>query len=132
MYHPLTPTAFAIALTLSTACGSTTYTVDTTAEPTHLAVRPITDVEIARLGVTNAWEAIERLRPNWLRQRATSARADRLPMLYVNGMRQGTADWLRWVHVHRIRRIQFFKPRDATTLWGTDHPNGAIQIIEYP
>jgi hypothetical protein len=103
-----------------------------TAAPTHLAVRPITDTEIARLGVTTAWEAIQRLRPNWLRQRATSGLGDGRPVVYLNGVRHGTVDQLRSLHVQRIKCIEFFRGYDATTLWGIDHSSGVIQVIEYP
>ncbi len=84
----------------------------------------ITAGELATLEVRDAYEAIQRLRPQMLRARGSIGVA-----VYVNGIRM--SDGVRSLSniapasIHEIRYLSSF---DATARFGTDVPDGAISI----
>ena len=106
------------------------------------AARPSTSVitsdEIAQTSAANAYELIQRLRPNFLRTRGAVRGAPRGSpnqleavdlVVYMNESRMGGSDQLRQIPVSEIREIRYFTAADATTKWGTGHTAGAIQVI---
>lgn len=91
----------------------------------------ITAEEIASLNVSSAWEAIQHLRPDFLRSRGTVSIRNpnaQYPVVYVNGMRAGGLDELRSVRAGDVQNIRFISASDATTRWGTGHAGGVIEI----
>jgi hypothetical protein len=92
----------------------------------------ITEQELSRVDVATAYEAVQRLRPDFLRPRgAVSIRNQRasLPVVYVAGIRQGGPETLRNVRLGDVLEIHYLNSVDATTRYGTDHVGGAIIII---
>jgi hypothetical protein len=83
-------------------------------------------------GVTNAFEAVERLRPNFLRSRGpTSIREPSVPpiIVYLDQVRLGQVDSLRGITVESIRLIRHIPARDAQQRFGLDHTGGVIEVI---
>lgn len=84
----------------------------------------ITSGELATLEVRDAYQAIQRLRPQMLRVRGSIGVA-----VFVNGIRM--SDGVRSLtniapaSIHEIRYLSSF---DATARYGTDVPDGAISI----
>lgn len=77
----------------------------------------------------NAYNAVQRLRPAWLRARGSSFTGGReLPAVFVDGTRFGEIDSLRNLNVSDIVQIEFLDARDATTRFGTGYPAGAIMV----
>lgn len=97
----------------------------------------ISTEEIAASSASNAYEVIQRLRPNFLRTRGavhgTPGAANAVEMVdlvvYLNENRLGGSDQLRQVSTTDIREIRYFNSSEATTKWGTGHSAGAIQIV---
>jgi hypothetical protein len=97
----------------------------------------ITTEEIAASSASNAYEVIQRLRPNFLRTRgavhgtpgATNAVEMVDLVVYLNENRLGGSDQLRQVATADIREIRYYNSSEATTKWGTGHSAGAIQIV---
>ena len=87
--------------------------------------------EIAAANVTTAYEAIERLRPHFLRGRGASSIQDptSTPLVYMDDVRLGSIGTLRQISALTVRQIQFITARDATTRWGTGHANGVILVL---
>jgi hypothetical protein len=107
-------------------------------------VRPQRDLiraeEIAASGAPTAFEVIERLRPEYLRGRGTTTVREApvvsattpdpvLPQVYVNGVNAGSLEALRGIAATEVREIRFIRAADATTRFGTNHPNGVIEVI---
>ncbi len=92
----------------------------------------ITVEEIQRSGAMNAYEAVERLRPFWLRSRnATSSRG--VPpsiLVYLNGSRLGSIDMLRRLEVIPITSIRYMDAAAAKSLPGlaSFRVEGAIMV----
>lgn len=93
----------------------------------------LTAEDLQRVDVPNAYMAVERLRPDWLRSRGpTSPRnpGGNLPAVYVAGIRQQAGlDALRQVRLGDVMEIQYMSAMDATTRYGTDHAGGAIIVV---
>lgn len=77
----------------------------------------------------NAYRAIQRLRPSWLRARGSSFTGERqLPVVFVDGTRFGELESLYNLNVSDIVQMEFLDSRDATTRFGTGYPGGAIMV----
>jgi hypothetical protein len=91
----------------------------------------ITRADLEGMEDLNAFEAIRRLRPIWLRYRGQSVLVapEREGMrVYVNRSYFGDAQSLSTLMVRDIREIRFLDARQATLQYGTDHSVGAIVI----
>jgi hypothetical protein len=106
--------------------------------------------EIRGSGVTNAFEAIRILRPDWLslrgtqvwRQATPGANGDKyappadvgtldanpLPV-YLDEQPLGDLSTLASVNAHDVGAIYFLDAAQATVRWGSGHGRGAILVI---
>lgn len=113
------------------------------AETRRSSRSPITAAEIQEARITtSAFDAVRRLRPEWLVIRGQSDIADRPPdrtggvyganddiRVYVDGQRYGyTAEALHTISVQGVRRIQRMTAREATARFGAGHFSGAFSI----
>jgi hypothetical protein len=92
----------------------------------------ITAEELAGRPTLNARQAIEQLRPQFLRTRGTTtlgnASVGDVIWVYVDGTRMGDLSVLNTITVPEIREIRYLSPSEATNRWGTGHVQGAILI----
>ena len=91
----------------------------------------ITQAELAELPPEmNAYQAVRRLRPTWLRARGPAnfdgAAAIRV---FMNGVHVGTVQFLETRPLDGITEIRFYNAADATTRWGSGVAAGAIEVI---
>ena len=102
-------------------------------------------VELENSHAQTAYEAIQRLRPNWLLTRGTqhisgaatgtsngreTTITPGLPTIkvYVDNAFMGDLDTLRTLPIATVRSIRRLDPAAATTRWGSGHTYGAIVI----
>ena len=94
----------------------------------------ITPAEIASSSANNAYELIERLRPNWLRTTIGSIGAGartQIIVVYLDGIRLGDIGSLRQLSVSGIKSMQWLDATRAATVLpspGSDPIAGAIMI----
>ncbi len=92
----------------------------------------ITEAELASRSTLTARQAIEQLRPQFLRTRGTTtlgnAQTADVSWVYFDGPRMGTLDVLYTIGVHEIREIRYLNPSEATNRYGTGHVQGAILV----
>jgi len=91
----------------------------------------LTGDELRRTDTTTLWDALRRLRPQWLRARANISLVDRdagEPVVYLHGVRHGDLSTLRQFNLDQVRRVEFLDGRDATTRFGTGHGGGVIMV----
>lgn len=79
--------------------------------------------ELDALGSMDAYRAIERLRPRWLRSRSGGQ-----PMFYVDGARRGTLQDMRSFAIRQIGQMEYLNAADASQRFGTGHQSGAILV----
>ena len=71
----------------------------------------------------SALQAIQRLRPQWLRTRSGDT-----PVLYVDNARRGSANDLSTMLTSEIEVMEYMDASDATNRFGTGHAGGAILV----
>lgn len=87
--------------------------------------------EILQLQVVTAYQAVERARPQWLNSRAspTPTSPDGAePVVYIDGIRAGDLGELVQIRADVVVRMEYMRPSDATSRYGTNHQGGAILV----
>ena len=91
----------------------------------------ITADEIAKSNASNAYEAVERLRPAFLQTRGPQSiqnAAPPTPNVYVDGMRYGAVQSLQSLPAISIIKIEYMNALDATQRFGIGNDGGAILV----
>jgi len=84
----------------------------------------ITSAELQDVANLSAYEAIQRLRPIWLRPRSGSSG----PVVFVDGAQMGDPNMLQSISAATVEEIRFRSASDATTRYGTGVTGGAIEV----
>ena len=81
--------------------------------------------ELNDLDAVDSYEAIQRLRPSWLRTRTGRG----MPRVVLNGVPLGgDVHTLRGMLIRGVEEIRFLSALEATTRFGTGYVNGAILV----
>ena len=128
MRHVIRFAALAIVLATAPACASTG--TPRPGGPRHSAYL-ISDQEIAAAeGVVTVYDAIQRLRPQWLtNSRARNVGSNDQLVVYLDTNRYGTIESLRQLPIGGITDIRYLNAAEATNRFGTGHAGGAIVIM---
>ena len=132
------------ALALAVLAGCSAHTPPESAEPDEVLPggRVISREDIARVGASNAWEAIERSathlliahgragRPSKVSYRGVdSLVSDREILLVVDGNTvKNVEEELQAIRAENILYIQVLTGREATLRWGSESGNGVIVV----
>jgi hypothetical protein len=96
--------------------------------------------ELRRSIATNALEAVEMGRPEWIREQrkdeATRGSAaangpveSQSLVVYVGDEKVGAIETLRDIAIPEIAELRYYDPHDARRRWGTNHKYGAIEVV---
>jgi outer membrane receptor protein involved in Fe transport len=91
----------------------------------------ITADEITYSRATTAYDAVQRLRANFLSRRAETSflgTSTSSPTVYVDGLKFGGIDALRGIPAAQIATIQLLRSWDAATRYGNSNTGGVIAI----
>lgn len=94
-------------------------------------VNLLTGDQLRETNVGNVYDALRRLRPQWLRARGSASIVSpesTEPVVYVSGIRRGEIRTLQNVSLDQVQRVEFIDARDATTRFGTGHGGGVIMV----
>ena len=127
-------------LSLVLAIGTTSMATScASSRPADYSTRPerpsprsrnlITREELTESAASDAYQAVQRLRPIWLHRTAASLGGPADVLIYVDGQRFGASAALSRISINSIKEIRFHSPSDATQRWGTDHSGGVIEVI---
>ena len=103
------------------------------------------DMDEAGTGITHALDAVQRLRPNWLRppagRNASTGMLDGLstststiatePIVYIDDRRQPNVETLRTIPVARVQELKYMDQNKAIQMLGSGHEAGAIMVIMF-
>jgi hypothetical protein len=119
----------AVGFTL-TACAAATPST----RPTFMGAGRdvLTAAEIVTARVTDVYQAVNQLRPEFLRRRAQTNAPTVVPpgsvVVYVDDMLFGNSESLRLIPLDRVRVIRYVNRTDAELRWGRSFPAGAITV----
>jgi hypothetical protein len=93
--------------------------------------------DLRKSDAQNVGDAIQRLRPEWLRRSSaraansmgTRGNAAEPLVVWIDNNRAGGVDILNQVQISNVRLVQYFTPSEAESRFGTGNSSGAIQII---
>lgn len=84
----------------------------------------LTAEDLADVQQLDAAQAIQRLRPRWMRGRGNTT-----PSVIVDGTtRMGGVDALAGIRISDVEEMRFISASDATLRYGSGHTGGAIVI----
>jgi hypothetical protein len=92
----------------------------------------ITAAEIVASRVTDVYQAVAHLRPEFLRRRSQRTATALSPSagiaIYLDDLPFGSEESLRFIPLERVRLIQYLSQADADIRYGRSHPAGAILV----
>jgi hypothetical protein len=89
----------------------------------------LTAAEIVAARVTDAYQAVSQLRPEFLRRRSGTISFMPVPVqVYVDELPFGTAESLHLVPLGAVRLIRYMNPVEADLRFGGRHTSGAILV----
>lgn len=119
---------FAFAAALTTGCSATTQGGSGAGPRSSSNVLTRQEISVSPYSSTNAYEAVEKLRPTFLRPRTTSSGPGILPELFVDGVRKGSIELLKSIASSEIAEIRYVSVIDATTRYGMNVPAGVLDV----
>ena len=87
--------------------------------------------QLAGANSDNLYDAITKLRPEWLTSRGPTSVTDATPNspdVYMNGSMLGKADYLRQVRLLDVTEVKYWDAGAASARFGMGHPRGVIEI----
>jgi hypothetical protein len=110
------------------ACGPSKRAPHTTPSSSRTE---ISAEQIAAAQAVTAYDAVEKLRPNWLRRRGEQSITS--PgggvMVYVNDTRYGDITTLRSIQANMASLIRYYDAASAQYRFGTGNTYGVIQVV---
>jgi hypothetical protein len=92
----------------------------------------LTAAEIVASRVTDVYQAVMQLRPEFLRRRPISQPITPFTTVsiavYLDDMPYGSAESLRQIPLDRVRLIRYLSPTEANLKYGGSHAAGAILV----
>jgi hypothetical protein len=92
----------------------------------------LTRTQLASANSDNLFDAIAKLRPEWLSSRGPTSVTDATPTsvsVFMNGNMLGKADYLKQVALLDVTEVRYWDSGQASARFGMGHPRGVIEII---
>jgi hypothetical protein len=146
MFHVIqTRIAYLVAAALAAAACASSGTSAGTGASASVAASPrhdrsvITADDMKDLQVSNLFEVVERLHPEWLVQRNTagmgrasgrsSSTNDTDVQVYFDMQRAGSTDMLKQLPVTSASSLRYYTASEAQARFGNGNLNGVIQVV---
>ena len=91
----------------------------------------LTQEELAATNSANLYDAITKLRPEWLTSRGPTSATDPTPTsvhVFMNGTLLGDVDYLRQVQWTDVNGVRYWDAGQASARFGMGHPRGVIEL----
>jgi hypothetical protein len=118
------PTTILLALALAAGCSPATQSGAGSRSSSNV----LTQAEIAKTPAVDAYDAVQRLRPHFLRARSTATVSNAYAVVYVDGLRKGTPEVLRMIRAPEVVEIRYLSAVEATTRYGMNVEAGVLDV----
>jgi outer membrane receptor for ferrienterochelin and colicin len=132
----LLATILMVAAASSPGCGASHGVASeesTTPSAGRRNAATITAEDIRKLDVSNLYDVVQRLHPEWLtaRNAGASARGSSANevQVYIDNQRAGATDVLRQLTANSAVSLHHFSPSEAQGRFGNGNLNGVIQVV---
>ena len=130
--HYLLSLATLAAVATMAACASGSGGGSSSSSP-RMDAYVITAAEIANVGATDAYEAVQKLRPNFMRERGQTSLSDPgstdvTPNVYLNDTKVGDISALKDIPTDNIVTIKYWNDKEAQARFGVGNVSGVIQV----
>lgn len=125
-YHPVRLIA-SVLLVMSSACS---HAPPTDSAPTDSRI--ITEAEIVESRSITAYDAVQKLRANFLTNRGKvtiRGNASPLPVVFLDGVEFGPMESLRNIPASHISTIRIYRASEASPKFGTTRTGGVIEVL---
>ena len=115
------------AIGLTASCATSPNATTGTAASRYV----VTEADLANVGDESVYDALQQLRPTFLRSRDPQTSSNPVPTpvaVFVNGGRTEGLDALRSIRASTVKEMRFYEPQDANTKFGTGHNGGVIEV----
>jgi hypothetical protein len=93
----------------------------------------LTEEQLRESGYANLYDAVDALRPRWLRPRGPdSFSSPTQVVVYSDGVRLGGVEELRGFGTLQILWVRYYDGLEASARWGLGHGQGVIHISSRP
>jgi hypothetical protein len=92
----------------------------------------LTRTQLSSASSDNLYDAINKLRPEWLSSRGPTSVTDATPTsvsVFMNGNMLGKGDILKQVSLLDVTEVRYWEASQASARFGMGHPRGVIEII---
>lgn len=134
------PLALSLALCAMAACASSGSSASQVTQDTTTAVASagtrgsrnlLTEADLMKSTARDALQAIQVLRPDWLRSRGSATSISggvSEVVVYLNGQRFGGPEALTQFQPTALKEARYLSASEATNRFGTGHNHGAILL----
>lgn len=131
-------TSAALAACLAACASSGGSAATTTGARPHRNNSVITSEDMSDLHLTNLYEVVERLHPEWLAHHNAAtlttppggnASGMTQVQIYLDNQRAGNPDVLKQIPISGARSVRYFDASEAEVRFGNGNLYGAIQVI---
>jgi hypothetical protein len=91
----------------------------------------LTQEQLAATNSQNLYDAIQKLRPDWLTSRGPVSATDPTPAVasvYMNGTMLGKIEYLREMRLLDVTEVRYWDAGRASARFGMGHPRGVIEL----
>jgi hypothetical protein len=114
-----------VAAILGCASGGTPGTAGTAA-PRKGNLLTAAEIAAANADNTTAYDAVARLRPNWLVARGVATQGPEYPVVFVDGQQFGPPESLRGIQAYHVEEIRFYDITQAGARFGIKGGTGGV------
>jgi hypothetical protein len=88
------------------------------------------EIASAHADINTAYDAVQRLRPNWLTQRSSAQSGSSYAAVFVDDQFVGDITSLRNINAYQVGDVRYYDPSQAGARFGLRAgTNGAIEVI---
>lgn len=120
---------YLVALATTVACAGTSDPTPTLSIPRKSNFLGAQEISAAHAEVMTAYDAIQRLRPNWLAVHGVSSfdvRGGEYAMVFVDGQEMGNLSVLRNIPAHQIKGLKYYDVTEAGGAFGIQAGTGGV------